>query len=231
MAWLLKTATVLKQLNAAAATSQSSLSAVEIDSLIDLLTRYLSDECTEKQNNLLRSITRVGRNRYYSKYPSIESVLPHVYGLIPKYEPTYVSGLQLLRNLTSEVGTRCQEAGAFNNFEEYRFRGNISPYFNYKIMRLLQREHPYDRNELLQRFSQNESVKDLEGLIATIRDTLQQVRSYELRLEEVVRTAVREKVVADWRSKHRLFGWWAPTGKSYQPDSHLVLLNVLFLRA
>ena len=44
------------------------------------------------------------------------------------------------------------------------------------------------------------------------------------------RSTVQEKVMDDWRLKRKMFGWWSPTGKSFQPDSHLVLLNALFLR-
>jgi|JI61114C2RNA_FD_contig_21_10185322_length_232_multi_3_in_0_out_0_1 hypothetical protein len=58
---------------------------VEINSLIDLMTKYLAEECTEKQGNLMRSINKVGRNRYYTKSLSIESLLPHVYQLYAKY--------------------------------------------------------------------------------------------------------------------------------------------------
>lgn len=43
----------------------------------------------------------VGRNRYYTKYLSIESTIPHMYQLYSKYEASYVAGVQLLKNLTS----------------------------------------------------------------------------------------------------------------------------------
>jgi hypothetical protein len=101
------------------------------------MTKYLADECVEKTNHLFRSINKVGRNRYYSKYLSIESTLPHVYQLYNKSEQTYVPTLQLIYNITSENGVMSTESGIKNDFDSYILRGNISPYFNYKLLKML----------------------------------------------------------------------------------------------
>lgn len=59
---------------------------------------------------------------------------------------------------------------------------------------------------------------------------LQQVRAYEAHFQDHLKDTLSSKIVADWKKSSRLYGWWSPTGKSFQPDSHLVLLNTLFLQ-
>ena len=74
-----------------------------------------------------------------------------------------------MKNLTTLKGVQSMESGAKSNYEEYKFRGNIVPYFNYKILKMLQRHEPFNRKELIERFKKNPNVKSLDGLLNSVK--------------------------------------------------------------
>lgn len=222
-AWLVKAIRVLRQLNA-----HGELSDTEIGSLDKLLTKYFRDECTEKGNRVMRSINRVGRNRYFARFLSYENALPHVYRVYSKSEDNYLGTLKAILNLTCDFGVRSLENSTLQDYS-LEYRGNVSPYFNYKLVGLLEQEEKLNRTQLLESKRDDTVLSEAYDRVQELEETLAKNRRNELKLLGRIKPRLRDKVLADWQTGRRLYGRWSPEGESLEPDSHLVLVNALFL--
>lgn len=53
--------------------------------------------------------------------------------------------------------------------DEYKFRGNIVPYFNYKIWKMLQRDERINKAEIVEKYKGSPNYKGAEETVKTIK--------------------------------------------------------------